>query len=159
MPGVADQPAPNNPTDAYITTLQTELVHVTPTYSYLNNAATFNYNGNDGESVSSYLGSDAPGLNPNTGSADGTQNYNVVYDANGYLKVGVSGAYTFAVNYADDAVRVYVGGIHQVGITGSLVAEQNYPGALIPTSTTVNLTAGHSYPFEVFTYQGYGGAT
>ncbi len=159
VPGVANQPANNDPTDAYITQLQASLAHVAPTYTYINNATTFNYYGNgDADSVSTYLHADGPGAAGNTGSADGTQNYNVVYDANGLISVSTTGLYTFTVNNADDAVRVYVGGSHQVGQTGSLVAEQNYQGNIGPASTTVTLTAGHAYPFEVFTYQGYGGA-
>ncbi len=161
VPGVPgpSQPALVGPTDGYITTLQTYLHGTNPTYTYLNNAVTFNYNGGDGTSVGTYLASDAPGVGPNTGSPDtSTNNYNVVYDANGYLKVGTTGSYTFTVNYADDAVRVYVGGNYQVGQSGSLLAEQNYYGGIGPASGTVTLTAGHSYPFEVFTYQGYGGA-
>ncbi len=161
VPGlpVGDQPQPNFPSNTYITTLQNDLVSVAPTYHYTNNAATFTYlSGGEGQTVSQYLTNDAPGTGPNTGSPDGTQNFNVVYDANGYLKVGTTGNYTFSVLQADDAVRVYVDGSHQVGITSSMVAEANYPNGLTPTSGTVTLTAGSYYPFEVFTYQGFGGA-
>ena len=161
VPGIpsGDQPAPNFPNDAYVTKLQGDLVGVTPTYSYTNNAVTFAYNGNDGENVSAYLGVDGPGVGTNTGSADTTQNYNVVYDANGYITVRTTGVYTFSLTTADDAARVYVGADHQVGDTAALVAQENYPNNLGgSTSGTKTLTAGVPYPFEVFTYQGYGGA-
>ncbi len=132
------------PTDASISTEQSYVAGMTPSYTFTNTNDGFQYSGSG--QTNTFLGADASGA----AATDTASNDYTAITAVGKVVITTAGTYTFDLASADDAARVYLG--------GSLVAENSYNGGLtVPTSATKTLAAG-SYDFNLFYFEQGGGS-
>ncbi|MGC9259063.1 MAG: GLEYA domain-containing protein [Phycisphaerae bacterium] len=125
-------------------------------YKFTNTNLSFYYNGGESNSFNSYLGADATGT---LAASDTGNNFDVIMDSEGYLSVSQAGTYTFTLHNADDGAAVLLGGNGTPG-SGTTIATMGWGGDPSNNNGTdqVTFTRAGTVPFELFWYQGFGGA-